>query len=197
MLFFSSDHHFDHDKILDFTERKKTVKTVEEMNAYIIKQHNNLVKPTDTVIFVGDFSFNWKADRVREILSKMHGKKILVMGNHDKTNSLSGLNLGFDLVVTKLEMNIAGSRVIICHYPPTFGYLKFLFHKMIGRWVVPDWHKRPIRKKQVFYIHGHTHSPFFYKDRCFHVGIDATSFKPIPISMIEKMINRFLAKIGN
>jgi len=80
--FLISDHHFGHKNIGDFEPdriyRAKALgfSNYEEM---LIHNHNKTVKPTDTCLFLGDFSFNSPSPWA----SQLNGNKILVLGNHD------------------------------------------------------------------------------------------------------------------
>lgn len=82
---FSSDHHLGHANIIKFTNNDGTrirpeFDSVEEMNEHIIEQHNKVVKPQDSVYFLGDFVIN---RRFMELASRFNGKLRLVKGNHD------------------------------------------------------------------------------------------------------------------
>lgn len=64
-VWFTSDQHFGHKKILDYSDRP--FRSLRHMHRVIIKNHNNLVSKDDTVIVVGDFCFSSK---------KYHFKKL-------------------------------------------------------------------------------------------------------------------------
>lgn len=73
--YFISDTHFGHSNILKF--ERTEFETIEEHDRFVIKTINATVKPTDTLIHLGDVG---NLERVREL----NGYKILIMGNHDK-----------------------------------------------------------------------------------------------------------------
>lgn len=50
------------------------------MNEVIIKNWNEVVKKDDMVYVLGDFSF-CSREMVKELVSKLNGRKILVAGN--------------------------------------------------------------------------------------------------------------------
>ncbi len=52
MDFFTSDTHFGHKNIITFCSRP--FETIDEMNDNLIKNWNDMVKPTDRVFVVGD-----------------------------------------------------------------------------------------------------------------------------------------------
>ena len=80
-----SDHHFSHDNILNFKTKDgvkvRDFKDVEEMNSVMIERHNETVKPHDIVYFLGDVGFNRESLDI--ILPKLHGRKRIILGNHD------------------------------------------------------------------------------------------------------------------
>ena len=53
--FFTSDTHFGHANIIKYCNRPFS--SLEEMNSTIIRNWNEMVKPEDTVFFLGDFCF--------------------------------------------------------------------------------------------------------------------------------------------
>ena len=53
--FFTSDTHFGHENIIKYCGRP--FKDVEKMNERLIKNWNEVVKDTDTIFHLGDFSF--------------------------------------------------------------------------------------------------------------------------------------------
>ena len=80
-VFFTSDTHFGHTNIIDYCTRPFPG-GVEEMDETMITRWNEIV-PEDGIIFhLGDFAFHG-APKYREIASLLHGRKILITGNHD------------------------------------------------------------------------------------------------------------------
>ena len=80
-VFMISDTHFGDERILRYENRPFS--SVEEMDKAIIENWNQVVGEEDTVFHLGDVS-SYDPERNKEILSSLHGKKILVMGNHDQ-----------------------------------------------------------------------------------------------------------------
>jgi calcineurin-like phosphoesterase family protein len=79
-VWFTSDTHFGHRNILEYEKEGRPFSDVEEMNETLISNWNETVSPKDIVWHLGDFAFG----RVNiELASRLHGKKRLVMGNHD------------------------------------------------------------------------------------------------------------------
>jgi len=94
--FVIADMHFGHDSILRFEDRP--FKTVEEMDACIIKNWDDVVGKKDKVFVLGDVSF-YEADKTKDIISNLNGTKFLVLGNHDLDKTVeSWHNIGFSFV---------------------------------------------------------------------------------------------------
>ena len=55
MIYFSSDHHFNHKRILEHCRDTRPYSNIEEMNLTYIANWNSIVKPSDTVYYLGDF----------------------------------------------------------------------------------------------------------------------------------------------
>lgn len=190
-IWFTSDTHFYHSKVIKMCNRP--FDDVEDMNESIINNYNKLVKKEDVGIFVGDIFFCSKT-KARDIMSRLNGRKILVLGNHDR-GMQSMLNIGFDWVCYEMWLPIAHTQVQIKHYPflPTKWDLnvpwwqKFLI-SVEDRVKYAD--RRPKNEGQ-FLIHGHTHSKEKYNKKAIHIGVDANKFKPVSIFEIEKYIKNY------
>ena len=84
-IFLISDIHFDHENILNFTNRPYD--NVGDMNEDIIEKWNRVVDKRDTVICLGDWGMSSSSYKFAH---RLKGYKRLVMGNHD-TGSLKHL----------------------------------------------------------------------------------------------------------
>jgi len=182
MIFFTADHHFDHQNVIRYCGRPFT--GVNEMNEEMVRRWNSVVTPNDTVYHLGDFSM---AKRPVEFFGRqLNGEKHLIVGNHDrchprKKNSteiqvLYG-NAGFSSFNVELTMQIAGHEVLLNHFPylagePTSGY-KLKYQEL-----------RP-KDKGLWLLHGHVHEKWKVKGHMINVGVDAWDFYPIPISTIS------------
>ena len=104
-----ADTHFNHAKIIEYDNRP--FKTVEEMNESIIFNWNKNIKPMDKVFIHGVIAF-YNADL---IIPKLNGKKILIMGNHDRRKSTTWwLNAGINEVI---KYPIVYNGWILSHEP--------------------------------------------------------------------------------
>lgn len=143
MIYFTSDTHFLHANILKYCPNRK-FSTVEEHDAHLIKVWNAKVSPNDTIFHLGDFAFG-TIDRSYPILDALHGKKILITGNHDvrhlKSEEFRGRFAAIKFGYHEVEVNFRGhtTLVVLCHYPLES------FNKM---------------RYGSFHLHGHCHTPF-------------------------------------
>lgn len=76
-IFVYLDPHFWHSNIIKYEDRPFS--SVEDMNENLIKNYNNKVSNEDK----GDISFAG-VEKTKEIISKLNGYKILILGNYDR-----------------------------------------------------------------------------------------------------------------
>lgn len=106
---FTSDTHFGHKNILEYEKDARPFSTIEEMHEVLIDRWNSVVKPNDVVYHLGDFCFG---KRWIGIAERLHGRKKLVMGNHDTYPSTEYLKY-FD----KLYGCVFWERCVLSHMP--------------------------------------------------------------------------------
>lgn len=122
-VFFWSDLHLFHRA----AQRARGHIDIETMNEAIIRQAEHL-KPTDTLIFIGDVSFG-KYDETMALLDRIKARRILVMGNHD-SGLAKHIDKMYDEVHQLLRVKIVEyvgpeghkrkeklAEIICCHYP--------------------------------------------------------------------------------
>ena len=80
MDYFISDLHFGHENCLVFDNRP--FKSIEEHDATIIKNWNDVVGMDDDVYLLGDISW-YNATKTIEIFNQLNGRIHLIRGNHD------------------------------------------------------------------------------------------------------------------
>jgi len=159
--FITSDHHFGHKNILQYDSRPWS--TIEEHDRALIERHNSIVAKDDFVLFLGDFSFH-KPEKTLEIANALHGRKILVVGNHDRSASRMSA-LGFDLTMERCRLTLAGKSCICTHIPVKL-------------------------EKGFVNIHGHTHAtdPSRTSGKIC-VSVTAWDYFPVGRTVLESMLN--------
>lgn len=85
-IFIVSDTHWNHANILTFQDGYnkfiRTFHNLEEMNELMIENWNRVIGANDIVYHLGDVYFG-PSDKADVILSRLNGKKRLLLGNHD------------------------------------------------------------------------------------------------------------------
>lgn len=106
----TTDTHFGHAKMLEYCNRP------EGFEKLILNHLSKNIQPHDVLIHLGDICMRndeyWHAE-----LLKIHGKKWLVKGNHDKKSSAWYLEQGWDMVCNSFTLNFHGETVLFSHQP--------------------------------------------------------------------------------
>jgi calcineurin-like phosphoesterase family protein len=179
-----SDPHFGHANVIKYSRRP--FYTVDEMNSELIRRYNVVVKPSDVTVWLGDCFFTNEGTAMT-ILASLNGRKILVMGNHDRSKSWMA-RIGFDLVVEReMYLHIAGRHCRLTHYPYA-GTASAEERDEGTRERFQD--RRPPRVKGEVLIHGHTHSDKRLHENMVHVGVDAWSYAPASIAEVAELVGR-------
>jgi calcineurin-like phosphoesterase family protein len=173
MLYFTSDLHFYHEKIIKHTNRPFC--NAEEMNKTLIRNWNKKITPADEVYILGDFTMKGP-DHAAVILRALNGKKHLIRGNHDRfTDSPQ-----FD---SSLFLSIKDYQEVICQ-----NTLFVLFHYPIAEW-------NGIRKGAIA-LHGHQHNSEIYNTEnrkkgllLYDVGVDANHMAPVSAGEIIRFFS--------
>lgn len=164
MIFFTSDQHFGHARMV---KNRKLFINMEEMDSFMIKRWNTAVSPADTVYILGDFSFLSSAPP-SVYASALNGRKILIKGNHDPSwlsiSSLEYWRMFFDGIYDS-GLLYAGSRSIFLTHIPKYDI------------------------EQNISVCGHIHDDggVFYNTfapakRLFNAGVDINNFSPVSFS---------------
>lgn len=179
-VFFISDSHYYHFNVIKYGDRKFS--SLDEMHREMNLRWNSVVGPRDLVYYVGDFAFADK-ERMAEILKKLNGEKILIKGNHDRKPEVM-IEVGFKEVHNRIELEIAGQKVLVCHYPyrPTAEEMAANTNyklKHIG--------SRP-EDKGGFLIHGHVHNLWKFRKKMINVSVENWNYTPVALETIEQII---------
>lgn len=113
-IFFTSDTHFGHSKIIDYC--KRPFSSIEEHDKALIQNWNNIVGQDDTVFHLGDFAYG-NSQFVSNIIKQLNGNIILIKGNHDLRNMNSTLYNMFSDAVYQARILIDKQTVYLNHFP--------------------------------------------------------------------------------
>ena len=169
MIYFTSDLHFGHRAILKMQSRPFT--DVWEMNRVMLANFNSVVHKDDTVYILGDICHHMKVAEANGIISRMNGKKYLLIGNHDKKYDPEL----FEDMRDFMQVSLNGEMFSLMHYP------------------MLSW---PKKSHGSYHLHGHSHSPMEYNEanreageRRYDVGVDAHNFFPVSVDQILEFFN--------
>jgi calcineurin-like phosphoesterase family protein len=138
MKIFTSDLHFGHKRIVEFTNRAVDCLSQDNHTRWLINVWNTEVSAGDIVYHLGDFSFFKKYNEVADVVSQLKGSKIFIKGNHDKREYLD------ELVEDQLIAAWYDYKEIKLQDVPTV-----LFHFPIS-----SWHRQG---HGAYHLHGHCH----------------------------------------
>lgn len=194
-IFFTSDTHFHHVNIMKYCNRP--FNTIEEHDEEIIKRWNEKVPKDGLVFHLGDVFFQSYTYAI-DILQRLNGNKILIIGNHDWKNLINKidkvyhnktLNDCFINITQQLFIEIEGQKIYLNHFP---------FLCMNGVYG---------NDNLIWQLYGHVHtSP--YSDTgldmprlkmCFpqqyDVGVDNNNFTPVSFNELKTIINNRKAQV--
>ena len=176
MIYFTSDLHFGHQNVISLCGRP--FNDLEEMTNILVENFNKVVHKDDIVYILGDLSFRISSEKAEQIISMLKGRKILVIGNHDKQYN----PYLFEELCSYKEIHYNKQRICLMHYP------------------MLEWKNS---RHGSIHLHGHIHSKtnqhydiagFAGKNynidnkelgiRRYDVGVDANDFKPVSIKHI-------------
>lgn len=173
-----SDQHYNHANIVEKFKSSKNpseplrpFKTVKRMNEEMIERHNSVVKPTDTVFFGGDIG-----QGIRKVLDRLCGKKILVLGNHDKLEFDEYRK--FSKVVSWKFFPDFPAKFVLSHYP---------LHPM--SFVYKD-------GGFAFNVHGHIHDKVVKQEdgtedpRYFNISVEQINYTPVHVEVVAEILNK-------
>ncbi|MEK7763175.1 MAG: metallophosphoesterase family protein [Nitrospirota bacterium] len=178
MNFFTSDQHFWHQRVIAYCQRPFS--SLDEMHDGLIERCNSLVRPSDTLYVVGDFSFG-STKQTQATIERLNGYKILIRGNHDKGHTdMKWTRLGFSEVLTNSLVKIGEKPVWLSHYPYTG-------HEHDARTF-----NTQLDDDGSILLHGHVHRTWKQKGRMINVGVDAWDFSPVGEDTLIELISQLM-----
>lgn len=168
MIYFTSDLHFYHDKIIQHA--KRPFYNAEEMNQALIRRWNQKVRMQDEVYILGDVTMKGP-EYATKVIRELHGKKYLIRGNHDDFVDREGFVRSlFEWIKEYHEMEYQNQWFVLFHYP------------------IEEWNGF---FRGAIHLHGHQHNHELYNYenlekglRRYDVGVDANRMYPVSIEEI-------------
>jgi calcineurin-like phosphoesterase family protein len=116
MIYFTADTHFCHSNIIGSCDRP--FNNADEMNRVLIDNWNSLVTDKDEIYILGDFLYKGKGKDANNILSKLKGRKYLIVGNHEKYLADPEFNPeAFEWINYYYVLKHEGVTIVLFHYP--------------------------------------------------------------------------------
>lgn len=157
---FTSDWHLGHFNSIRYSDRP--FENTDQMDLTIISNCLELVKPNDTLYFLGDMSMKKHVCKETiDMLLKAKIKLVFIKGNHDN----------IDYPYHHLyETSINGQFLTMCHYP-MISWNKSHY----GSWL----------------LYGHTHNGNIpLQGKMMNVGVDKNNFKPVNFEQVKEYMDR-------
>lgn len=155
-LWFTSDLHFGHKNIIQYS--KRPFENVDHMTEHLILEWNRCVKEDDTVWHLGDFAF-LKEEEVLEIIKQLNGRKHWILGNHDK-------------VLKKVLKKNPEHAVEVVQYQELTYRDQFIVLNHYGQRV---WNKS---FHGAWHLYGHSHGTLAPYGKSVDVGVDCKEITP-------------------
>lgn len=183
-IWFSSDHHLHHERIIGYTGRPFT--NAKEMEEALVTYHNELVKPQDHWYCLGDFSIlrskrDWPT--IATSGRKFNGHKRIILGNHDHCPVEVYVNAGFEKV-RGIWNGIDG--LMLSHVPIHPRSLGFRFRANVHGHT----HEKP-EFDTVISKHDEDGQPTIVRAKPYiNVCVENTDYRPINLEEVNARIQR-------
>ena len=177
MIYFTSDTHFGHANVIRLCNRP--FNNINEMNNVMIANWNAKITNGDHIYILGDMFF--RTNDAEQILSRLKGKKHLILGNHDRDwIKKVDLNKYFESVDNLLFLSDGKHKLTLCHYP------------------MMTW---PQANRECYMVFGHIHAdtnadywPLIQNsDQMLNAGVDVNNY--VPVTFDELVLNNTNHKI--
>jgi calcineurin-like phosphoesterase family protein len=158
-IFVTTDTHFGHKALADTFEARPL-----DFEDRIIRNWQRMIRPEDLVVHLGDVvvgkAFDWKTT-----ISSLTGRKILVIGNHDKKTAIWYMKNGFDFCCSQFSWAMYGLTIILSHFPLANGSFDLNIHG---------------------HLHGGRHREFDVDQRHHLLSLEETGYQPRLLESIVK-----------
>jgi len=190
-IFFISDTHFGHRKILTYIDRPFS--DCEVMDQELITRWNSVVPENGLVYHLGDFAlpFNDKTslrERFQHYFQQLNGKIVLIKGNHDRYLYRTASESGVFCSRQGYPVYLCDSFYHWCLIEDVSGsYHVHMTHKPMH----PRLHKKMKRDEFDVFLHGHEHGNSFpappdYLD----LSVELHNYTPVSFEQIIKLIKK-------
>ena len=183
MVYFTSDLHFYHDK--DFIWQARGFKSIDEMNAEIVRRWNEIITADDYVYILGDLTLG-NVEEGLKLITQLNGNLHIIRGNHDTDK--------------KVEKYLELPNIVTVEFATIYKYKKAIFWLSHYPTITSNYDDDKPWAKHLVCLFGHTHQEQpFYNDNpyMFNVGMDAHNCTPIYIEEIIENIKNKKQELNN
>jgi len=172
---FVSDYHLGHSRVLSLCNRP--FKNINEHDNVLITNHNSLVTDNDTVIDLGDVGFRCRPEYLADCLSRMNGKRIVILGNHDKPLRQAYKKGLLDRLIERKKIEIVGGETIVNDKSLAINKMFTIDGQDIfcSHYAVRSW---PNAYRGAFHLYGHSHNNLPGTHKSMDVGVDTHNYFP-------------------
>ena len=156
MYYFTADEHYGHANIIRFCRRPFA--SVEEMDAELIRRHNEVVTDGDVVIHAGDFAYRNRRSALA-YAADLRGTHIFLRGSHDHWLDANARDIW--------EQTIEGQHVVVCHYA-----MRVWPRSHHGSWQ----------------LYGHSHGTLAPIGKQCDIGVDSHEFFPVSFDRVRELM---------
>jgi calcineurin-like phosphoesterase family protein len=168
---FTSDHHFGHKNIIEFSKRPFT--DVDQMNEIMVQRWNEKIGKEDIVYHLGDFAL-MSPGKLRQLRERLNGKIHLVTGNHESSalecaDCFEWVKDYFELTVKDEDASRGQQFIVLFHYA-----MRVWNASHYGTW----------------HLYGHSHGdlPDDETSLSFDIGVDNHDFYPLSYQQVKEIM---------
>lgn len=171
MIWFTSDTHFGHDKVLEFADRPW--RSMDAMVRDMVANINARVALNDELYILGDYSYKMSVADAYDLRKRILCKKVhLVPGNHDKDWTQPAVAGAFIVEPPICVLKVDGLKLVLSHFP------------------MADWQSM---SHGSWHLHGHIHGSrdgynlMNLKQGLlrYDVGVDANAYTPVSLDELR------------
>ncbi|WP_169743623.1 metallophosphoesterase [Methanolacinia paynteri] len=165
-IYLLSDLHLGHSDIIWGAARPYPPGDWKRMDKVLINNWNNIIKPSDTVYYLGDLTYNLDRRTCDYYLSKLNGNIEFIKGNHD--GSMEGLP-------EQMTISYSGRDFLLVHDPKSRpeGYHGWTIHGHVHNSRISDY-------------------PFIdFTNKTINVCCELTGYHPIKLGEISGLIDLY------
>lgn len=188
-VFFCSDLHLGHASLIssnhkDGTPREGGALREAGYEERFFEAANAVVKQNDILCILGDIAFS-NVSYWFTRLSSLPGRKIVLLGNHDKNRLRWYMKFGFSDIIpfghSKLYRHDLGN-MLLTHVPAFESVLTTYDNRFIG--LSKKHNKEFDASSCILNLHGHTHGKAIERHNTFDCSLEAINYIPISIDQI-------------